>query len=368
MVRYFSAEVMAWNFAAGPARLPDAVLQRATEELFRRGADGASSVERPFTGPAFRRAMAETSQHLADLLALPAGYQILFMAGGAMHQFALLPMNLARSGQRIAFADSGYWSRRAMAEGGNLLALLEVARHPGASPLSAPPLGCWQVPADCAYCHITPNETVDGVAYPALPDTDGVPLVADCTSSFLTAPLDIEKLGMAYASAQKNIGISGLTVTIIRQDLIERSPAKLPAVLSYRQQAAAGSCINTPPVAAILMAGMVFEWIADQGGLPAMAVANQEKATCLYAAIDTSGGFYQAPVLPGFRSPINVRFHLAAPELTEFFIAEAELAGLHHLRGHPSIGGLRASLYNAMPLAGVSALVDFMAEFARRHG
>lgn len=359
---------MAWNFAAGPARLPDVVLERSAEVLFRRGIDGASSVERPFTGPDFRRAMAETSQRLAGLLDLPPNYQVLFMAGGAMQQFALLPLNLAAAGQRVAYADSGYWSHRAMAEAGASVVALEVARYPGAAPRSAPPLGRWAVPSDCAYCHITPNETVDGIAYPGLPDCAEVPLVADCTSAFLTAPLAIENFGMVYASAQKNIGISGLTVAVICQDLLERSPPELPAVFSYRQQAASGSCVNTPPMAAILIAGMVFDWIADQGGLSAMAAASQVKAACLYATIDGSAGFYQAPVLPGSRSLVNVRFHLADPELTETFITEAEAAGLYHLRGHPRIGGLRASLYNAMPVAGVIALVDFMVDFARRRG
>lgn len=359
---------MAWNFAAGPARLPDAVLERAADALFLRGKDGASNVERPFTGPHFRAVMADARQRLAELLDLSGEYEILFMAGGAMQQFALAPMNLAGAGQRVAYADSGYWSRRAILEAGARVDFVEVARFPGDLALAAPAVGRWSVPADCAYCHITPNETVDGIAYPEWPDCGAVPLVADCTSSFLTAPLALDRLGMVYASAQKNIGISGVTVVVIRQDLLDRSPPALPAVLSYRRQAAAENCINTPPMLAIQMAGMVFEWIAGQGGLLAMQRINQQKAACLYAAIDGSDGFYQAPVLSGHRSPVNVRFHLASPELTDCFILEAEAAGLHHLRGHAHIGGLRASLYNAMPMAGVMALTDFMADFARRYG
>lgn len=359
---------MAWNFAAGPGRLPDAVLERAGDEIFRRGTDGACSIERPFTGPIFRATLAHARQRLAELLDLPAEYQILFMAGGAMQQFALLPMNLAGVGQRAAYADSGYWSRRAMTEGGQVVETVAVARYSGEAARAAPAAGRWAVPADCAYCHITPNETVDGIAYPALPDCGSVPLVADCTSSFLTAPLALENFGMIYASAQKNIGIAGLTVAIIRQDLLERSPATLPAVFSYRRQAAADSCVNTPPMLAIQMAGMVFDWIAEHGGLSAMADAGRCKAALLYGAIDASGGFYSAPVAVAHRSPVNVRFHLAVAELTEPFIAEAEAAGLHHLRGHTHIGGLRASLYNAMPIAGVAALADFMTDFARRHG
>ena len=358
----------AWNFAAGPARLPDAVLARAADELFRRGRDGACPVERPFTGPVFQATLADARQRLAELLDLPAEYEILFMAGGAMQQFALAPMNLAAAGQRVAYADSGYWSRRAMQEARAQVDFVEVARHPDNSALAAPTAGGWPVPADCAYCHITPNETVDGIAYPELPDCGPVPLVADCTSSFLTAPLDLEKFGMVYASAQKNIGIAGVSIVIIRRDLLDRSPPELPGVFSYQKQAVAGSCVNTPPMLAIHMAAMVFDWIAGQGGLPAMERSNREKAAALYATIDGSDGFYRAPVQLGHRSPINVRFHLAATELTDAFIVEAEAAGLHHLRGHAHIGGLRASLYNAMPMAGVTALTGFMADFARRHG
>lgn len=359
---------MAWSFAAGPARLPDAVLERAADELFQRGKDGASSVERPFTGPIFRAVLADARQRLSELLGLPPEYEILFMAGGAMQQFALIPMNLAGAGQRVAYGDSGYWSRRAMQEANGQVEYVEVARYAGDMALAAPVAGCWPMPADCAYCHITPNETVDGIAYPELPDCGPVPLVADCTSSFLTAPLALEKFGMVYAGAQKNIGIAGLAVAIIRQDLLDRSPPELPAVFSYRRQASAGSCVNTPPMLAIQIAGMVFDWIAGQGGLRAMAHSNRQKSARLYSAIDGSNGFYQAPVQLGHRSPVNVRFHLAAAELTDCFILEAEAAGLHHLRGHAHIGGLRASLYNAMPIAGVMALTDFMADFARRYG
>lgn len=358
---------MAWNFAAGPARLPDAVLEQAGA-LFRRADDGACSIERPFSGPRFRAVLANARQRLAELLDLPSNYRILFMAGGAMQQFALLPLNLARPGQTLAYADSGYWSRRARSEAGWPGPVIEAARHPGQTALAAPAVGRWALPADCAYCHITPNETADGIAYPSLPDTGAVPLVADCTSSLLLAPLAVDKFGLIYASAQKNIGPAGLCVVIIREDLLERSPVALPAVFSYRRQTEAGSCVNTPPMLALEMAALVFEWIAGQGGLPAMAVANQAKAALLYGAIDGSRGFYRAPVAPAHRSPVNVRFQLAEEELTERFIEQAAAAGLHHLRGHPQVGGLRASLYNAMPLAGVAALVEFMADFARRHG
>ena len=359
---------MAWNFAAGPARLPDAVLARAADELFRRGTDGACAIERPFTGEAFRAVLDRARARLAELLDLPANYRILFLAGGAMQQFSLLPMNLLGASKVAAYADSGYWSRRAMAEAGKLADAVVVARHPGEQPLAAPPLGRWTLPADCAYCHITPNETVDGIAYPELPDTGDVPLVADATSSLLMAPLDVAKFGVLYASAQKNIGPAGLTVVIVREDLLERSPAALPGPFSYRRQAEEGSCVNTPPTLAIHIAALVFDWLAEHGGLAEMAAASRRKAACVYGAIDASGGFYVAPVLPGHRSLVNIRFHLADPALTEVFLCAAEAAGLHHLRGHRQLGGLRASLYNAMPEIGAAALVGFMGDFARRYG
>ncbi|HJW23963.1 MAG TPA: 3-phosphoserine/phosphohydroxythreonine transaminase [Rhodocyclaceae bacterium] len=359
---------MSYNFSAGPARLPDVVLERARAELFSRGPDGASPLERPFTGDAFRAALARARETLAQLLDLPAGYHILFLAGGAMHQFSLVPMNLLGEARRAAYADSGYWSRRAMAEAARYAEVTVAARHEGPAALAAPPLEGWALPAGCAYCHITPNETVDGVAYPALPDTGDVPLVADCTSSFLTGPLDVSRFGLVYASAQKNIGPAGLTVVVVREDLLERPAPLVPAPLSYRLQAEQGSCLNTPPTWAIHLAALVFDWIAEASGLPAMATANRRKAETLYAAIDGSGGFYVAPVAPGHRSLSNVRFHLGEERLTRFFLAAAAAQGLANLGGHRQVGGLRASLYNAMPQAGVDALADFMADFARRHG
>lgn len=360
-----------WNFAAGPSRLPDAVLERAGQALFHRGADGAAAIERPFTGGAFREVLAGARQSLTRLLGVPDNYRVLFLAGGAMHQFSAVPMNLLDRGSglgRVAYADSGYWSRRAMQEASRFAQVTVVARHAGKTPLAAPALGDWQVPADSAYCHITANETVDGVAYPAWPDTGAVPLVADATSCFLSAPLDVSKFGLIYASAQKNIGPAGLAVVIVREDLLLRPALAAPSPFCYRLQAEQDSCINTPPTLAIHLAALVFDWIAESGGLPAMAEANRRKAELLYGAIDHSAGFYLAPVAPGHRSTTNVRFHLANEGLTERFLADAGMAGLTHLRGHSHVGGLRASLYNAMPEAGVAALVGFMAGFARRHG
>ncbi|OYY25809.1 MAG: phosphoserine transaminase [Acidovorax sp. 17-64-282] len=357
-----------YNFASGPARLPDPVLARAQQELLVRGGDGISAAERPFTGPVFRATLAHARQRLAELLALPDNYRILFLAGGAMHQFSMVPLNLLGDSRRAAYADSGYWSRRAMTEAARFADITLAAQFTGSAPLAAPPLEGWQLPPDSAYCHITPNETVDGVAYPALPECGGVPLVADATSCLLTAPLDVSRFGLIYAAAQKNIGIAGMTLVIVREDLLQRPAPLAPTPFSYRIQAEQHSCVNTPPTVAIALAGMVFDWIADHGGLVAMGERNRRKAAQLYAAIDGSGGFYHAPVASGHRSTSNVRFHLANDALTEPFIAAAEQRGLHNLRGHSQIGGLRASLYNAMPEAGVAALTACMADFARRYG
>ncbi|GIK25064.1 MAG: phosphoserine aminotransferase [Betaproteobacteria bacterium] len=357
-----------YNFAAGPACLPEPVLALAREELFARGEDGAGLLERPFGHPETRRMIDEARERLAALLALPANYHILFLAGGAMQQFAAVPLNLLGPGQTAAYADSGYWARRAIAEARRFGQVAVVARAPDTPPLVAPSFEDWRLPPDCAYCHITPNETADGIAYAELPDTGAVPLVADATSCFLAAPVDVSRFGLIYASAQKNIGPAGMTVVIVREDLLEREASHAPSTWRYRLQAEQGSRVNTPPLVAIHLAGLVFEWIAVSGGLTFMAEMNRRKGQRLYAAIDGSGGFYRAPVASASRSLTNVRFHLHDAALTEPFLAAAEAAGLFHLRGHPQLGGLRASLYNAMPEAGAAALADFLGEFARRHG
>ncbi|MCG2576395.1 3-phosphoserine/phosphohydroxythreonine transaminase [Dechloromonas sp. XY25] len=350
----------AWNFAAGPARLPDAVLALAERSLFARDASGACVSEQPFSGAACRALRAHASRQLAALIDLPADYRILFLAGGAMQQFSLLPLNLAAPGQRVGYVDTGYWAARAALEA-TLHRPVHTLPPPGDAPLA--------VPDDLAYCHLTTNETADGLAWPELPaPPPGVPLVADATADFLCRPLDISRFGLLYASAQKNIGVAGLTVVIVRQDLLARSPASLPALWSYARQAEADSCVNTPPVLALQLAALVFDWVAEQGGLPAMAAANRRKAALLYAAIERSHGFYRCPASPPWRSPVTVCWHLPEAGLEERFVAEAVAAGLHHLAGHPRRGGIRACLYNAMPEAGVAALAEFMADFQRRFG
>lgn len=363
----------AYNFAAGPATLPEAVLARANAACFARGADGAGLLERPFGHPETRALLAHARQRLASLLALPDDWHVLFLAGGATQQFSVLPLNLRRPGETAVYADSGYWARRAFDEARRGGAARLLARADGAF---LPPLPL-HLPDDSAYCHLTLNETADGVAWPALPERGAVPLVADATSCFLAAPLAVEWIDLVYASAQKNIGVAGMTVLLVRDALLRRAAEQLPPVWSFRAQAGQDSCVNTPPLFAIQIAALVFDWIAEQGGVAALAAGNRRKARALYAAIDGcdgcdgsdgSDGFYRAPVPVACRSSTNVRFHLADEALTGDFLAEADAAGLRHLRGHPQFGGLRASLYNAMPEAGVAALTDFMADYRRRRG
>lgn len=358
-----------YNFAAGPSEMPAAVLERARAELFARADDdGSTAFEQPFTGAAFGATLDHARARLKDLLAVPDNYHILFLAGGATQQFSMVPLNLLGDAAHVAYADSGHWSQRAIREAGRYAAVTIAARYEGTRPLAAPPLSPWRLPDDCAYCHITPNETADGIAYPALPDCGTVPLVADATSCLLTAPLDVSRFGLLYAAAQKNLGIAGMTVVIVRDDLLRRPAPLVPSSCDYRVQAAQGSRANTPPTIAIALAGMMFDWIAQQGGLAGMQACGQCKAVLLYDAIDTSAGFFRAPIAPGHRSPVNVRFELAYPALTTPFIEYAAQRGLHHLRGHSAFGGLRASLYNAMPEEGVRALIACMADFTRSHG
>jgi phosphoserine aminotransferase len=301
------------------------------------------------------------------LLAIPPAYRVLFMQGGATAQFALVPMNLAAPGATADYVNTGHWSARAIQEAGRFLTVNLAADEAASSYTTVPDAGSLQVRADSAYLHYTPNETIGGVEFPYVPDTGGVPLVADMSSTILSRPLDVSRFGLIYAGAQKNIGPSGITVVIVRDDLTGRARAGTPSVFDYRGVAEAGSMLNTPPTFGWYFAGLVFQWLRREGGLEEMGRRNRAKAEALYAAIDASS-FYSNPVAKNCRSWMNVPFRLARPELEKAFLAEADAAGLTNLAGHRSVGGMRASLYNAMPLAGVTALVDFMRDFERRHG
>jgi phosphoserine aminotransferase len=314
---------------------------------------------------AFYDCAAEAEADLRELLAIPGNYRVLFMQGGATAQFALVPMNLAASDGVADYVNTGHWSRKAIAEG-QRYCRVHVAADAAASHYGdVPPQRDWRLTPGAAYLHYTPNETIGGVEFPFVPEGTA-PLVADMSSTLLSRPLEVSRYALIYAGAQKNIGPAGLCVVIVREDLLDRARPATPAVFNYGLVADDNSMLNTPPTFAWYMAGLVFKWLQAQGGLPVMADRNESKAQLLYATIDRSG-FYRNPVAHACRSLMNVHFTLPRPELDAVFVAEAAQAGLLNLKGHRAVGGLRASLYNAMPPEGVEALVAFMGDFARRH-
>jgi phosphoserine aminotransferase len=355
-----------FNFSAGPAALPLEVLEQARDEMLDWHGTGMSVMEMSHRGKAFVSIATQAEADLRELLQVPANYKVLFLQGGATAQFAAIPMNLAAPDSGVDYVHTGAWSKKAISEA-KRYANVNVAANAGEPYASIPAQGGWQRTANAAYLHYTPNETIGGVEFHFIPDTTSeVPLVADLSSTILSRPLDVSKFGLIYAGAQKNIGPAGLALVIVREDLIGRARAGTPAVMDYAAMAKDGSMLNTPPTYAWYVAGLVFQWLKRQGGLEAMGKRNQAKATKLYEAIDGSS-FYANPVAKDARSWMNVPFTLARPELDKTFIAEAKEAGLVTLEGHRSVGGMRASLYNAMPMEGVDALVGFMREFERRH-
>ena len=356
----------AWNFAAGPAVLPGEVLARVRGELTDCAGSGLSLLETPFNSALFREIMARAESDLRALLGISDDFAVLFLQGGASAQFALAPLNLLGHHDHADYVETGYWSRRCIAEAQRFCRVNVAASSADTGFDRIPDPRHWQVSADAAYTHITSNETADGVEYPWTPVRVRTPLVADVTSSFLTRPLDLSDFGLIYASAQKNIGPAGLTIVIVRRDLLDRERPGTPAVFSYRLQAQAGSMLNTPPMFAVYVAGVVFAWLRAQGGLRAMEQSSLRKSALVYAAIDGSGGLYRCKALPEFRSRVNLCFRLADEGLTERFLSEAAANGLLNLKGHSKTGGIRASLYNAMPEAGAAALAAFMTDFARR--
>jgi len=350
------------NFSAGPAVLPEPVLRQAAAEMLDWHGSGMSVMEMSHRGPEFMDIAAQAQALLRDLLAVPDTHRVLFMQGGALGQNAIVPMNLLRGHDRVDLVDTGSWSRKTAAETAKY-ARVQVAAK---GTLGVPPRPTWALDPQAAYVHICSNETIDGVQFHFTPDVGEVPLVADMSSDLLSRPVDLARYGLIYAGAQKNIGPAGLTIVIVREDLIGQTLPCTPSVFDYRQVADADSMFNTPPTYAIYIAGLVFRWILDQGGLPAMAERNAAKAALLYDFLDGSRLFANR-VEPGSRSWMNVPFHLADTALDPAFLAQAQEAGLQQLKGHRSVGGMRASIYNAMPLEGVRALVDFMHRFERAH-
>jgi phosphoserine aminotransferase len=347
--------------------LPQEVLQQAQDEILDWRGTGMSVMEMSHRGKEFMSIAQQAESDLRELLQIPDNYKVMFLQGGASSQFAMVPMNLTRDNARVDYINTGSWSKKAIAEAKrfatvNLAASTEETKFtttPGQSELNLDP--------DAAYVHYTPNETIQGVEFPYVPETAGVPLVADFSSTILSRPMDVAKYGIIYAGAQKNIGPAGLTIAIVREDLIGNAIDNTPAMFQYATHGDNGSMYNTPPTYAWYLAGLVFKWLKDKGGLSGMAAINQRKAQALYGAIDNSA-FYANPVSRDSRSWMNVPFTLADAELDGKFIEEAGAAGLKTLKGHRSVGGMRASIYNAMPEEGVQALIDFMAEFERVNG
>ncbi len=357
----------AYNFSAGPAALPTEVLERARDEMLEWGESRMSVMEMSHRGKDFTSIAEKAGADLRELLSIPRDYHCLFLQGGATAQFAMVPLNLLGEHDKADYLNTGQWSRKAIAEARRYCTVNVAASSEDTHFTTIPERKSWQLSPDAAYVHYTPNETIGGVEFPFVPDVGEVPLVADMSSTILSRPVDVSRFGVIYAGAQKNIGPAGLTLVIVREDLIREPRPGTPTIFSYRTQAEAGSMYNTPPTYAWYVAGLVFQWLKEQGGLEAMAERNRRKAQTLYAAIDGSE-FYANPVDPACRSWMNVPFTLADPGLDGRFLQEAVQAGLLSLKGHRSVGGMRASIYNAMPQEGVDALIDFMGEFERRYG
>lgn len=358
-----------WNFSAGPAGLPEPVLAQVQEELLDWHGAGCGVMEMSHRGKEFTGIAQQAEADLRSLMGIPDHYKVLFLQGGATLQFAQIPMNLL-AGRSADYVVTGSWSKKAIKEAQKIGAQVRCIATTEAEGFTRFPEKL-AVASDAAYVHVCTNETIHGVEVfsdqPLGVLPEGVPLVADMSSHILSRPVNVADYGLIYAGAQKNIGPSGVTVVIVREDLLGKAPGNIPSVMDYQVMAENDSMLNTPPTFAIYVAGLVFQWLKAQGGLAAMEKRNAEKAALLYGCIDGSDGFYRNPVVPAYRSRMNVPFTLARPELETEFLAATKAAGMIGLKGHKSVGGMRASLYNAMTLAGVQALVDFMNDFARRH-
>jgi phosphoserine aminotransferase len=362
-------EKRVYNFSPGPAMLPLPVLEAAQRDLPALPGVGMSVLEVSHRSRAFTEIIEQAEANLRKLLAVPEGYHVLFLQGGAQMQFAMVPMNLLRgSGQAADYVLTGSWGKRAVKEaetqGG-----VRVAWDGGATNYDrVPEPDQLELSSEAAYVHITSNETIQGVQFPGEPEVGDVPLVCDSSSDFLSRPVPVERYGILYACAQKNAGPAGVTIVIIRDDLLERGPGDLPSMLSYKALAEAKSLLNTPPTFAVYMVKLVTDWLLAQiGGLEKMAQINQQKVQLLYDAVERCGGFYEVHAKPGSRSTMNVAFRLADSALEESFLGQAAKRGLCELKGHRSVGGCRASIYNAMPVEGVEALRDFMLEFREQN-
>ena len=356
----------AYNFSAGPAMLPGPVIERLQDEIGSWHDTGMGAMEMSHRGAEFTSIAEKAESDLRDLLAIPASYRVLFMQGGATAQFAAVPMNLCAPDDIADYLVTGYWSRKALKEGGRFGQANVVFDTAEDNDTSIPEADQWRQSAKAAFTHYVDNETIGGLRLPGVPEVDST-LVVDMSSSILSAPLNVEQYGIIYAGAQKNIGPAGLTIVIIQEELLDYEHGPIPSVLDYRKMADSGSMLNTPPTFAWYTAGLVFEWAIAQGGVEKLAERNHAKADRIYEAIDGSA-FYSNPVAKEYRSLMNIPFMLADDSLNGLFLEQAERRGLMSLKGHRSVGGMRASIYNAMPDEGVDTLVEFMGEFERANG
>jgi phosphoserine aminotransferase len=356
-----------FNFSAGPAALPEPVLRQAADEMLDWRGSGMSVMEMSHRGKEFISIAAEAEALLRRLLAVPANYKLLFMQGGAIAENAIVPMNLLRGKASADYVDTGEWSKKSIKEAKKYAKVNVAASAADTGYTAIPARESWKLDPDAAYVHICSNETIGGVEYHFTPDVGSVPLVADMSSDILSRPVDVSRYGLIYAGAQKNIGPAGLTIVIVRDDLIGRALPVTPSAFDYKTVADNESMYNTPPTYAIYIAGLVFKWIEAQGGLAAMAERNRAKAALLYDYLATTG-FYRSPVAPDCRSLMNVPFKLKDESLDKAFLEGAEARGMIQLKGHRSVGGMRASIYNAMPIEGVRTLVAYMREFEAKHG
>ncbi|CAG4883230.1 3-phosphoserine/phosphohydroxythreonine aminotransferase [Georgfuchsia toluolica] len=357
----------AFNFSAGPATLPEPVLKQAAAEMLDWHGSGQSVMEMSHRGKDFMGIRNQAEADLRELLAIPANYKVLFLQGGATLQFEMIPINLLRGKPAADYVYTGVWAGKAIREARPFCQVKVIASSEDRNFSYAPPQSSWKPNQDAAYVHYTANETIGGVEYHWIPDTGNVPLVCDMSSNILSKPVDVSKYGLIYAGAQKNIGPAGLAIVIVRDDLIGHAVPTPPTMLDYKIHADHDSMFNTPPTYGIYIAGLVFQWLKQQGGLAVMEQKNIEKAKLLYGFLDQSR-FFRNLVKKQDRSRMNIPFTLKDEALNEEFLKQARARGLQQLKGHSSVGGMRASIYNAMPLAGVKTLVNYMQEFEARFG
>jgi phosphoserine aminotransferase len=356
-----------FNFSAGPAVLPEEVLRQAAEEMLDWHGSGMSVMEMSHRGKEFIAIAEEAEADLRALMAIPSNYKVLFLQGGATLQFAMVPINLLRGKASADYVNTGEWSKKAIKEAGSFCKVNVAASSEDRGFTYAPDQASWRLDPNAAYVHVCSNETIGGVEFHWVPDTGSVPLVADMSSHILSRPVDVSKYGLIYAGAQKNIGPAGLTIVIVRDDLLGHAPKGTPGMLDYKVHADAQSMSNTPPTYAIYIAGLVFKWLKKQGGLVEMERKNVAKAQLLYDYLGDSTVF-RSPVRESDRSRMNIPFTLRDESLDAPFLKGAEQRGMVQLKGHRSVGGMRASIYNAMPLEGVKRLVEYMKEFEAKHG